>query len=509
MFKDIKQVMKDSVLYGIGNVAVKLVGFILIPLYTDAEYFSTADYGLMGLLEVTSQILIAVMGLSLYSGLIRWYWDAEYRDKQKTIFFTTLLFTILTSLCIGSVLWLNVGELSALLVQQEGYSLGGELPYILQLLILTSMLGAVVEVPQNLLRLQRKPIYYSLTNIVRLFVTLVLTIYFTIFLHRGVSGVYEAQLVGIVIQLLMVLPLVIKNSSCRVDRRCTIQLLAYSYPLVFPAIVGSLLTVFDRYIINHFQGLDDVGFYSLGYKVGNTLKVFIVTSVQLALTPLLMKKMNDPDNKQFYSKVLTYFSFGLMFCALGLNLFSREGIVWVTTNPDYIEALYVIPFVTYAIFFSMMRECCMIGLQIMKKTKIISYVIVGITILNFFLNMLLVPSMGMYGAALSTMIVQVISWLACYIFAQQYYPIPYELSKVGKVLVVGTILYLIGILFNETAIGISILVKLVILGGYPFLLYKWHFYDKDEWNNLKGAWKKWSDLRRLKENVKNVKYRES
>lgn len=71
MFKDIKQVMKDSVLYGIGNVAVKLVGFILIPLYTDAEYFSTADYGLMGLLEVTSQILIAVMGLSLYSGLIR------------------------------------------------------------------------------------------------------------------------------------------------------------------------------------------------------------------------------------------------------------------------------------------------------------------------------------------------------------------------------------------------------------------------------------------------------
>ena len=231
--------------------------------------------------------------------------------------------------------------------------------------------------------------------------------------------------------------------------------------------------------------------------------------MQLALTPLLMKKMNDPDNKQFYSKVLTYFSFGLMFCALGLNLFSREGIVWVTTNPDYIEALYVIPFVTYAIFFSMMRECCMIGLQIMKKTKIISYVIVGITILNFFLNMLLVPSMGMYGAALSTMIVQVISWLACYIFAQQYYPIPYELSKVGKVLVVGTILYLIGILFNETAIGISILVKLVILGGYPFLLYKWHFYDKDEWNNLKGAWKKWSDLRRLKENVKNVKYRES
>lgn len=260
MFKDIKQVMKDSVLYGIGNVAVKLVGFILIPLYTDAEYFSTADYGLMGLLEVTSQILIAVMGLSLYSGLIRWYWDAEYRDKQKTIFFTTLLFTILISLTVGGLLWLNVDGLSVLLVQQEGYSLGEDLPYVLQLLILTSMLGAVVEVPQNLLRLQSKPIYYSTTNIMRLFVTLVLTIYFTISLHRGIAGVYEAQLVGSVIQLLMVLPLIIKNSSFQMDRACTVQLFLYSYPLVFSAVIGNLLTVFDRYIINHFQGLEDVGF---------------------------------------------------------------------------------------------------------------------------------------------------------------------------------------------------------------------------------------------------------
>lgn len=301
--------------------------------------------------------------------MIRWYWDAEYRDKQKAVFFTTLLFTILISLTVGGLLWLNVDGLSVLLVQQEGYSLSEDLPYILQLLILTSMLGAVVEVPQNLLRLQSKPIYYSTTNIGRLFVTLVLTIYFTISLHRGIAGVYEAQLAGGVIQLLMVLPLIIKNSSLQIDRACTVQLFLYSYPLVFSAVIGNLLTAFDRYIINHFQGLEDVGFYSLGYKVGNTLKVFVVTSVQLALTPLLMKKMNDPDNKRFYSKVLTYFSFGLMFCALGLNLFSREGIVWVTTNPDYIEALYVIPFITYAIFFNVMRECCMIGLQIMKKLK--------------------------------------------------------------------------------------------------------------------------------------------
>ena len=76
-----------------------------------------------------------------------------------------------------------------------------------------------------------------------------------------------------------------------------------------------------------------------------------MTSVQLALTPLLMKKMNDPDNKQFYSKVLTYFFFWFDVLCFRIEFVFAEGIVWVTTNPDYIEALYVIPFVTYAIFF--------------------------------------------------------------------------------------------------------------------------------------------------------------
>lgn len=505
MFKDIKQIAKDTVLYGLGNIAVKLVGFVLIPLYTDDKYFSTADYGLMGLLEVTSQILIAVMGLSLFSGLIRWYWDDEYKDKQKSVFFTTLLFTLVTSACVGTLLWFNVDGLSALILYGEEYTMASLVPYILQLLILYSVLAALVEIPQSLLRLRSKAFFYSLTNITRLLATLVLTVYFTVFLKRGIPGVYEAQLIGVAIQFLMLLPLIVRNSSLRVEWSCTVQLLTYSYPLIFPAIVGSLLTVFDRYCIKSYQGLDNVGFYSLGYKVGNTLKVFVVTSVQLALTPLLMKKINDPENKRFYSKVLTYFSFGLMFCALGLNLFSREGIVLITSNPDYIQALYVIPFITYAIFFGMMRECCLIGLQVTKKTKIISYVIVSITILNFVLNMLFVPLLGMYGAALATLFVQIIAWFACYIYAQHYYPIPYELGKVWKVLVVGTVLYLIGILTNEMNIWASIVIKTSILICYPFLLYVWHFYEDEEWKNLKGAWKKWTNLRDLRQNIRNVK----
>lgn len=505
MFKDIKQVAKDSAFYGVGNIAVKLVGFILIPLYTDEKYFSMADFGLMGLLEVSTQILIAIMGLSLHAGLSRWYWDVIYKDKQKSVFFTTLLFTVFTSVFVGLLLWVNVDGLSSLLLSQEEGIIEDELPYILQLLLLFSVFSAIVEVPQYLLRLQGRPIFYSSSNIIRLLVTLTLTIYFTVSLGRGITGVYESQLIGVLVQMVILSPLIFHNITFSIERECAVQLLTYSYPLIFSAIIGNLLNVFDRYAINYWEGLDEVGIYSLGYRVGNTLKVFIVASVQSALIPVLMKKMNDSDNKRFYSKILTYFSFGLMFCALGLNLYSYEGISIVATNPNFITAAYIVPFITYAIFFEMMRECCIIGLKIERKTKIISFIVVSITFLNILLNILLVPVLGMYGAALSTIFVQFISWFVCYMFAQRYYSIPYELLKVRKVLVVGLILYLFGICVNGFNIWLSMVIKLGLLLSYPFVLYLWNFYEDEEWNNLKGVWKKWSNLHDLKKNLGNIK----
>ena len=71
----IKKILKNSAIYSTGNSATKLVGFVLIPIYT--KYLSIEDFGVLGLVEVTSQILIGVFGLALYRAFIRWYWDPQ------------------------------------------------------------------------------------------------------------------------------------------------------------------------------------------------------------------------------------------------------------------------------------------------------------------------------------------------------------------------------------------------------------------------------------------------
>ena len=73
MLSFVKSAAKNSLIYGLGNVSTKVVGFILLPLYT--SHLSVREYGILGLLEVSSQVIVSVFGLSLTYAFFRWYWD--------------------------------------------------------------------------------------------------------------------------------------------------------------------------------------------------------------------------------------------------------------------------------------------------------------------------------------------------------------------------------------------------------------------------------------------------
>ncbi len=197
MFKDIRQVVKDSILYGMGNIAVKLVGFVLIPLYTDEKYFSPADYGLMGLLEVTSQILIAVMGLSLFSGLIRWYWDDELQGQAKVYFFHDLVVYLCNFHFRGRIALVQRGRAFRVNLVRRGIHDGksGALHFAVAYSLF--YIGRFNRVTPKFVTIEEQTSFYSLSNITRLLVTLVLTVYFTVSLERGIWGILRGPLIGV------------------------------------------------------------------------------------------------------------------------------------------------------------------------------------------------------------------------------------------------------------------------------------------------------------------------
>jgi len=65
MLKTLRSTLKNTAIYSFGTLASKLVGFFLLPLYTTK--LSVSEYGVLGVLEISGQFLIAFFGLGLYN----------------------------------------------------------------------------------------------------------------------------------------------------------------------------------------------------------------------------------------------------------------------------------------------------------------------------------------------------------------------------------------------------------------------------------------------------------
>lgn len=474
MQKQFNTLVKSIIIYGFGNVSVKLVGLVLLPLYTNPKLLSSDEYGGLGLMDISAQILISVFSLSLYAAYARWYWDKEYINARKKIFFSCFatLLGLGTFLAVSGVF---AGHpLSMILFGKDSFS------GALTLMIISASLQPLVDFTLTQMRVEEKPAFYITTNIIRLAVTLAGTIWFLKYGHRGLAGIYEAQVIGNVLFLVITSRYIIRNIEFSFSIPIVKELIRFSLPLALAAFSNVLLVGLDRYVLKYKSTLLNVGIYTQGFKIANTTKVFLISSVQLALAPAIFKLMNHPDHKMIYSKIMTWFTIIVVWFSLFLSLFGLEVTKLFTTGTIYWDAYKIIPILSLGIIFGMLKDVSITGLQITKRTRIIGIMITGVAIFNLGINMLLVPVWGIFGAASSSLVSQLVFFIILYLYAQKYYPIPYRLDKIGLIIISGIILFIAGSFVNDRELGIRIAVKITALVLFPLILFIFRVIDKAE-----------------------------
>jgi O-antigen/teichoic acid export membrane protein len=480
MLSNIKSAARGTIIYGFANVSIKLIGIILIPIYTNYKYLSKADFGVLGVIDITYQLVIIVFSLSLYQSLARWYYDPEHKSSQKSMHFTVI--SINAAFCLLSFLlvWNFSSKISGLLFQNADHA------HVIWIMFASASVNIVANVSLVLLRLQEKAIKYSMISMTKLFVTLGLTILFVVYLHRNVQGVYEAMLIGEITGLIMISGDIIRNSELRFEYRKLIQMLGYGFPLMLASVSTVLLNTFDRYSLNYLSDLDAVGTYTLAFRMANSIKIIVISSIQLSLVPMMFKKMGDPDHKRFYAKSLKYSVYLVMACVLLMSMFSLEIVKVFASNKSYWEAASIIPLLSFSMVFVLMKENVLIGLQITKSSALMGTLIAFTALFNLGLNILLIPHYRIYGAAVSTLVSQMVMFFLFFFVSQKKYPIPYELKNIISLIVAGILLYGISVLSNTWPLLPRLAFKTGLFAAFPFVLMLVKFYEPVEIQGIKN-----------------------
>jgi O-antigen/teichoic acid export membrane protein len=499
MLNSIRISLKDTFIYGLGSIAVKIVGLVLIPLYTDPKFFSIEEFGVIGVLEISALVLSAAMASALPQSLTRWFWDKDYKDNQKGIFFMSLSIQIVVSLVFCLVLIPISGSLSLLIFSKTDWS------KVIMFIIIASAIQAVNNIVNTLMRLQSRSGLYTITNLLKLITVLSLTLFFILSKKMGIEGIYLAQVIGNGLNVFFLLVYTIKNSKIFFDFSIYKSMNTYGFPLLLANISAVLLSVIDRYSLNSLALLKAVALYTLAFKITSVLKLVLVDSLRMALGPMMIKRIDTPNNTRFYSKVLLYSSYVMMFAVVGVSLFSYEVIKVISNSKEFWVAVKIIPVLALSVFFVSMKDVTVYGLHIAKKTKIIGMIVVFTTILSLGLNLLLIPFWDITGAAVATLFSQAVYWLACYYYSQKVFFVPYEISKIALIFLTGAILSFSSLFLNNMDLIPRIILKTGCLISFPFILYLFNFYEPVELLAIRGFVVKWSKLSNLGSNLKSLK----
>lgn len=499
MLKSIKISFKDTVIYGLGNVSVKLVGLLLIKLYTNPEYFTTDDFGRIGLLEISALVLTSFLASGLPQSLTRWFWDKDHKDNQKGIFFMSLSTQVIVSVIFCLLLIPLSSKISILVLRSPDWS------RVITYVILASAIQAVNNIINTLMRLQSKSLLFTITNLLKLTTVLGLTVYFILSKKMGIEGIYLAQVIGNALIVLLLLGYTLKNTAVYFDKIIFKAMGTYGFPLLLANISAALLSVVDRISLSSLTVLKSVALFTLAAKIGSVLKLTIVDSIRLALGPMMIKRINSPDNKRFYSKVLLYTSYIMMFAIVAISLFSYELIKVLSDSKEFWGAVIVVPVLSLSYFFMNMKEVTVYGLHIAKKTNIIGIIVVADLVISIGLNILLIPVWDITGAAIATLLSQIIYWYACYFFSQRVFYVPYEIRKILTLLLVGSALSFSGLLINSMDLLPRLLIKTGCVISFPFILYLFNFYESVELQAIKGFAVKWSKLKNFKSNLNSLR----
>ena len=388
-----RDIIKHSAIYGLGQILTRVASFLLLPIYT--SYLTPADYGIIAILDLVAGMLGILIGAGMGSAVNRFHFEANTDLERSQVWWTGFSFAVGVGVILVFPVFL-AREFVAQTVFGDSVQEGG---YFLGLVLATTWLNIQSSFLDDYLRIRKWSSLSVSLNFIRLLLNLALNISLLAVWEWGISGILVGNLVANGIATVVLFYIFNRNVGRFQFKTQTLsQLLKYGGPLILTGVISFLTHQGDRYLINIFMDLNEVGIYSLANTIGQAINTLWLLPFGMIWSVVALEIATQKNSKEIFVIVFQYFMYGLALLVLGVSLFAKP-ILAIVANEEYMSAAELIPIISLAYLFFSMHVHFRVPVLLSKRTSTLIPAFVCALIVNFSGNYFLIPIYGAMGAA--------------------------------------------------------------------------------------------------------------
>ncbi len=488
----IKRLAGQTAIYGFTSVIGRLLGWLLVPLYT--RVFTQGEYGTV--IEMYSYV--AFLNVILTYGMETAFFRYSELEKNKNKVFGTSFISLLITSSIFVILTTHFSQNIANLIRYPNHK-----DYIIWFAFIVSI-DALSSIPFAKLRAQNKAKRFATIKLIGILINISLNLFLillcpyilknyesgTIFnfiksfynTNWNIEYIFISNLIASGATLILLSPEIF-NVKLTFSTKLWRRMIIYALPLLIAGLAGIMNETLDRILLKYLLppdiAISQVGIYGACYKISIIMTIFI-QAFRYAADPFFFSQEKEKNSKILYAKVMNYFVIAVSFIFLITMMYIDIIIKFI--GKDFRVGAPVIPILLLANLFLGIYYNLSIWYKLTNKTIFAALLSIFGAIITVTLNFYWIPRISYMGSAWATFICYGSMMLLSYILGQKYYPIKYNFKKIFEYLGLSLSLYFISISLNIETQQYRLLINTFFVIIFISVVY---FIEKPKFLNFK------------------------
>ncbi len=455
----LKQLAKETAIYGLSSIVGKFLNWCLVPLYSYV-LADASEYGIVTNLYAWTALVIIILTYGMETGFFRFV-NNDIEDEKKT---NRVYSTTLTSLAVTSTIF---AVLCVLFRHQIANGMGyGAYPEFIAMLGVTVSMDAFGSIPFSYLRYKNRSLTFAALKLMMIFVNILCNLFFLVgcpmimdwkpelidwFYNPsyGVGYIFVSNIISTSVVTIALLPYVFVGRYT-FDWSLLKKMLRYSMPLLLFGIAGIMNQTIDKIIFpvlypDPQEGMQQLGIYGASFKVAMIMMMF-THAFRFAYEPFVFSKHGSRDSKESYADAMKYYVIAALLIFLGM-VFYLDLLQYVL-GPQYREGLRVIPIVLITYLVQGVVYNLSLWYKLIDKTIFGAWFSVIGFVITLVINVLFIPKYSYWACAFASLASYIVMMLLSYFIGQRYYAIVYPLKSIGVYVVLTLALWIAGVVIE-------------------------------------------------------------